>query len=47
MDGKVAQRNAELTKPIIDKVNEILHRICTEEKIMRRGVMWFMLAIMR
>jgi outer membrane protein len=30
-DGRVAQRNEELTKPIIDKVNEILHKICTEE----------------
>lgn len=30
-DGRVAQRNSELTKPIIDKVNEVLHRICTEE----------------
>lgn len=30
-EGRVAQRNTELTKPIIDKVNEVLHRICTEE----------------
>ena len=30
-DGRAVQRNLELTKPIIDKVNEILQRICEEE----------------
>jgi outer membrane protein len=31
-DGKLAQKNQELMKPIIDKVNAILERIGTEEK---------------
>lgn len=31
-EGKLAQKNAELMKPIIDKVNAILDRIGTEEK---------------
>jgi Skp family chaperone for outer membrane proteins len=31
-EGKIAQKNAELMKPIIDKVNGILERIGTEEK---------------
>ena len=30
-EGRAAQRNLELTKPIIDKINEILQRICEEE----------------
>ena len=31
-EGKLAQKNQELMKPIIDKVNAILERIGTEEK---------------
>ncbi|MFN0150747.1 MAG: OmpH family outer membrane protein [bacterium] len=31
-EGKVAEKNAELMKPIIDKVNVILERIGAEEK---------------
>ena len=31
-EGKIAQKNAELMKPIIDKVNVILDRIGTDEK---------------
>lgn len=32
--GKAERRNAELTKPILDKINQVLEKIATEENYM-------------